>query len=76
MKKRFLHSVNILLGIASMALAGCHTKQVAVAEQESAPRPMLKYGVPSEVRAMYGVPSPVVEQDTVPAPKDPDTRVV
>ena len=67
MKKRFLQSINLLLGIVSMTLAGCHTHK-NVATQE-VPRPMLKYGVPpAEVRAMYGVPSPEVEQqapDTV-----------
>jgi len=70
MKKRFLQSINLLLGIVSMTLAGCHTHK-NVATQE-VPRPMLKYGVPpAEVRAMYGVPSPEVEQQI--EPQAPDT---
>ena len=53
MKKRFLHRVNIVLGALSLTLAGCHSNKAVV--QDGAPRPMLKYGIPPEIRAMYGV---------------------
>ena len=55
MKKTFLNKMNVLLGLASLLLAGCHSTK-NVAKDEATPRPMLKYGVPSEVIAMYGVP--------------------
>ncbi len=65
MKKQFLNRVNIILGALSLMLAGCHTtKKVA---QDTPPRPMLKYGVPTEVVAMYGVN---IEADTLAAPAD------
>ena len=71
MKKRFLHYMNILLGVASMTLAGCHTKQAMVAEQEEL-RPALKYGVPPEVVALYGIQTPIVtEPDTVAPTQEP-----
>lgn len=52
-----------------MVLAGCHSGKKAA--QNTPPRPMLKYGVPTEVRAMYGVPADVLAPvDTMAAPKD------
>ena len=69
MKKKILHYINILLGVASMALAGCHTKQAMVAEPEEL-RPALKYGVPPEVVELYGIPSPEAEEpDTIAPPQ-------
>ena len=60
--------MNVLLGAMSVGLVGCHTgKNTTKATQ----RPMLKYGVPTEVRAMYGVPADVLAPvDTMAAPKD------
>ena len=70
MKKKILQTINILLGLASLTLAGCHAKQAVVAEQEEL-RPALKYGVPPEVVALYGVRTPVIEiQDTIVTPKE------
>lgn len=54
MKKSFLHKMNIVLGAASLLLAGCHSTKTVVKEEGSA-RPMLKYGVPAQVVALYGV---------------------
>ena len=65
MKKRVIHYINLVLGIVSLSLAGCHTQKPAA--PESAPRPMLKYGVPPqhEVIALYGVMMPTDQpQDT------------
>ena len=62
MSKRAIHFFNILLGIISLTLAGCHTsKNVG---PKTPPKPMLKYGVPSaEIRAKYGVPIPEEEPE-------------
>lgn len=60
MKKHFLNRINLVLGVCSLALAGCHSsKQVAGPDRS---RPMMKYGVPKEIIAMYGVQMP---EDTV-----------
>ena len=70
MKKKILQTINILLGVLSLTLAGCHAKQAVVTEQEEL-RPALKYGVPPEVVALYGVRTPVIEiQDTIVTPKE------
>ena len=57
---KILQRINILLGVISLALAGCHTKQAAVADSEVARQP-LKYGCPPEVVALYGARTPVLE---------------
>ena len=77
MRKPFLNRINILFGLASLFLAGCHSSK-GVVKEETTPRPMLKYGVPAEVIAMYGVrvdyepeewsqPADTTSTDTVPA---------
>ena len=53
MKKHFLNKWNVVLGAASVLLAGCHTTKSAV--KESGDPVMVKYGAPAEVIAMYGV---------------------
>ena len=69
MKRKILTRVNVILGAVSMVLAGCHSGKKAA--QNTPPRPMLKYGVPTEVRAMYGVPADVLAPvDSTAAPKD------
>ena len=65
MKKRFLNSVNVVLGALSVGLVGCHTGKKATTD--NGPRPqMMKYGVPTEVIAMYGVPVDLVEEGLTP----------
>ena len=71
MRKTFRSWINIVLGVLSLSLAGCHTKQAVVAEQEER-RPALKHGVPPEVVELYGVPAPIAEEpDTVAPPEEP-----
>ena len=77
MKKQFFTTMNVLLGAMSLGLVGCHTGKNATKEN---PRPMMKYGVPTErIVAMYGVPveqsddllmpaDTTIVQDTVVAP--------
>ena len=68
MNKRFLIRINVLLGVLSLWLAGCHSSKATVKEEPR--RPMMKYGTP-EVRAMYGVASPEMQPaDTTVAPAD------
>ena len=67
MKKNFLLRVNVLLGVISLWLAGCHSSKATVKEEPRHPR--LKYGTP-EVRAMYGVMMPDEPVDTLAAPAD------
>ena len=66
MNKKLLFRINILLGVVSLWLAGCHSSKSTPKEPE---RPMMKYGVP-EVRALYGVVWPDAPQDTVSTPQD------
>lgn len=70
MKKQFLIRVNIILGALSLLLAGCHSSKKAA--QSTPPRPMLKYGVPTEVVAMYGVTleADTLKADTTAVPQD------
>lgn len=68
MKKRVLTRLNIVLGTLSLLLAGCHTSKKVT--QDGTPPPLLKYGIPPEVRAMYGVPTPDMPADTLAAPAD------
>ena len=68
MNRKFLFRINVLLGVVSLWLAGCHSSKSAT--KEGPARPMLKYGVP-EVRAMYGVATPEAQPaDTLSAPAD------
>lgn len=68
MNKRVLVRINVLLGVVSLWLAGCHSSKSAASKEP--PRPMLKYGVP-EMRAMYGVPTPEAQPaDTASMPAD------
>ena len=60
MNKKLLFRINVLLGVVSLWLAGCHSSKSTPKEPE---RPMMKYGVP-EVRALYGVVWPDAPQDT------------
>ena len=75
MKKRFLTRLNVILGIMSLGLAGCHSTKKAAAPEASA-EPMVKYGVP-EVVALYGVPVEGVDfpapPQQMPAPASSDT---
>lgn len=74
MNKKVLFRINVLLGVLSLWLAGCHSSKSAASKQP--PRPMLKYGVP-EVRAMYGVATPEIQPaDTAAAPQAPADTVV
>ena len=63
--------MNVLLGAMSVSLVGCHTGKNAT--KDNTPRPqMMKYGVPTEVKAMYGVPTNIQDDIEIPA----DTAVV
>ena len=74
MNKKVLFRINVLLGVMSLWLAGCHSSKSATSKQP--PRPMLKYGVP-EVRAMYGVATPEIQPvDTATVPETPADTVV
>lgn len=66
MRKHILSTLNVLLGAMSLGLVGCHTGKNATKEN---PRPMMKYGVPTEQRvvAMYGVPVDRNEDAFLPA---------
>ena len=70
MKKKILPIVNLLLGAASITLAGCHTQKAAKAEEPAAQevrqgKVRVKYGVPPEVRER--IEAERAAQDTVPA---------
>ena len=67
MNKKVLVRINVLLGVVSLWLAGCHSSKATVKEEPR--RPMMKYGTP-EVRAMYGVAMPDEPVDTLSAPAD------
>ena len=63
MRKKFLRRVNVLLGIVSLSLAGCHTQKNAAqtqpAEPEASPAQAVGGG---EVICMYGIPAEVYEE--------------
>ena len=66
MKKKFLRNLNLLLGAASVALAGCHTQKKAV-EPTPAPetdKPVVEQPKnPDEpVVCLYGVPAEVYKR--------------
>lgn len=53
MRKKFLIRINLLLGVISLALAGCHATKKTVQDDR--------------IRLMYGVPVEMVQQETTPA---------
>ncbi len=57
--KKLLVKINVLLGIASMALAGCHSQKAATkTETESADQPKQEeVAEDPKVICMYGVPA-------------------
>ena len=64
--KKLLVKINVLLGIASMALAGCHSQKAATkTETESADQPKQEeVAEDPKVICMYGVPASLQVQDT------------
>lgn len=71
MKKRFLTSMNVVLGTLSVALAGCGSAKKAVSSPvEEAPAK--KYGPPhEEIVEKYGIPPYLLEEpeeEGTPAP--------
>ncbi|MBQ2540556.1 MAG: hypothetical protein II551_02795 [Paludibacteraceae bacterium] len=71
MKKSFLMRVNVLLGLLSFALVGCHCgKKAAETSAPERPEPR-KYGPPAEMRV--DLPDePVPVQDSVPKRPEPE----
>ena len=57
MKKRILTYINLLLGIASLSLAGCHTtKNAAKPSAPEKPEGTIEERHEAEVICLYGVP--------------------
>ncbi|MBO4690231.1 MAG: hypothetical protein J5621_05090 [Paludibacteraceae bacterium] len=61
--KKVLTYINLFLGVASLALAGCHSQKVTnKAEETKGPKP--REMREPELICMYGVPANLLEQDT------------
>ena len=73
MKKRILNKLNVLLGMLSFGLAGCHTCRKPVETLYGPPVMAKKYGPPPEVVEKYGVPSELLDEpiDEEPVPEEP-----
>lgn len=59
MRMRFLIRTNVLLGMLSIMLAGCHVQKKAAESQpqEEETPPSVEVREP-EIRVLYGVPNP------------------
>ena len=60
--KKVLTYINLFLGVASLALAGCHSQKVANKAEAKEPKP--REMREPELICMYGVPANLLEQDT------------
>ncbi|MCR5050710.1 MAG: hypothetical protein K6A36_06450 [Paludibacteraceae bacterium] len=75
--KRFLTYLNLFLGVASLALAGCHSQKNAA--KSETPAPTQKEAREPELICMYGVPTNIESEkpDTARKPRpQPEGRIM